>query len=61
MSAGLGAGAVLLAVSLFSERIYTTVLLISPTQHPLVALVEQAYSWRDLALPLFLAGWRPGG
>ncbi len=56
MSAGLGAGAVLLAVSLFSERIYTTVLLISPTQHPLVALVEQAYSWRDLALPLFLAG-----
>ncbi len=55
-AAGLGGGAVLLAVSLFTERIYTTVLFLSPTQHPLLAMVEQAFSWRDLLLPLFLAG-----
>lgn len=56
LAAGLGAGVVLLAVSIFSERLYTTVFLLSPTQHPLVALVEQAFSWRELLLPLFLAG-----
>jgi CAAX amino terminal protease family. len=56
LAAGLAAGAGLLAVSLFTERIYTTVLLLSPTQHPLIAMVAQAVSWRDLALPLFLAG-----
>lgn len=56
LAAGAGAGAVLLLVSIYSERLYTTVLLLSPTQHPLVAMVEQAFTWRDLLLPLFLAG-----
>jgi membrane protease YdiL (CAAX protease family) len=56
IAAGLGAGAILLAVSIFTERLYATVLLLSPTQHPLVAMVEQSYSWRELLLPLFLAG-----
>ncbi|MGI6092545.1 MAG: CPBP family intramembrane glutamic endopeptidase [Negativicutes bacterium] len=53
---GLVAGAVLLTVSLFSERIYTAALFISPTQHPLVAQAEKALNWQDLLLPLFLAG-----
>jgi len=52
---GLSAGAVLLAVSVFSERVYTTVFF-SSSQHPLIAQVEQAASWRDLALPLLLGG-----
>ncbi|HWQ61904.1 MAG TPA: CPBP family intramembrane glutamic endopeptidase [Negativicutes bacterium] len=56
LAAGLGAGAVLLLVSLYSERFYAAVFFLSPTQHPLVAMVEQAFSWRDLLLPLFLAG-----
>ncbi|MDT8900233.1 CPBP family intramembrane glutamic endopeptidase [Anaeroselena agilis] len=56
LAAGLGGGVLLLAASLFTERIYTTALFLSPTQHPLVAMVEQAFSWRDLLLPLFLAG-----
>lgn len=56
VATGLGAGAALLVVSMFTGRLYTTVLFLSPTQHPLVAAVEQAVSWRDLALPLFLAG-----
>lgn len=56
LAAGLGAGATLLLVSLYSERLYTTVFFLSPTQHPLVAMVEQAFSWQDLLLPLFLAG-----
>lgn len=53
---GLAAGAVLLAVSLFSERIYTTALFVSPSQHPLVVQAEKAIGWQDLLLPLFLAG-----
>jgi len=56
LAAGAGSGAVLLLASLFTERLYTTVFFLSPTQHPLVAMVEQAFSWRDLLLPLFLAG-----
>lgn len=56
LAVGVGAGAALLVVSVFTGRLYTTVLFLSPTQHPLVALVEQAFSWRELLLPLFLAG-----
>lgn len=53
---GLVIGFILLGVSVFSERIYTTVLFITPSQHPLVVEVENAMTWRDLAAPLFLAG-----
>ncbi|MEN6411689.1 MAG: type II CAAX endopeptidase family protein [Veillonellales bacterium] len=53
---GIGAGVFLLAISVFSERLYTTVLFLSPSQHPLVAQVEQASSWEQLLSPLFLAG-----
>jgi hypothetical protein len=56
LALGAVAGVVLLTVSIFSERLYTTVLYLSPSQHPLVAQVERAVSWRDLALPLLLAG-----
>jgi membrane protease YdiL (CAAX protease family) len=56
IAAGLGTGIVLLIVSIFSERVYTTLFLLAPSQHPLVVQVENAVSWRDLALPLFLAG-----
>jgi len=55
-AAGVAAGAVLLAVSIFSERVYTTVFFLTPSQHPLMAQVAGASSWRELALPLFLAG-----
>lgn len=53
---GVMIGVVLLGVSIFSERIYTTVLFLTPSQHPLVAEVDNAVSWRDLISPLFLAG-----
>lgn len=53
---GLVVGTVLLSVSIFSERIYTTVLFVSPSQHPLVVQAEQAVTWQELLLPLFLAG-----
>lgn len=53
---GLVIGFILLGVSVFSERIYTTVLFLTPSQHPLVVQVENAMTWRDLAAPLFLAG-----
>jgi membrane protease YdiL (CAAX protease family) len=56
VAGGLATGAALLAVSVFSERLYAAVFLISPSQHPLVARVEAAVSWRDLVLPLLLAG-----
>jgi membrane protease YdiL (CAAX protease family) len=49
-------GFILLGFSIFSERIYTTVLFLAPSEHPLVAQVEKAASWRDLISPLFLAG-----
>jgi uncharacterized protein len=55
-AAGVGAGGFLLAVSIFSERIYTTVFYLTPSQHPLMLAVAGASSWRELALPLFLAG-----
>lgn len=56
VAVGVAAGALLLGVSVFSERLYTAVFLLSPTQHPIVALVETARSWQELLLPLFLAG-----
>lgn len=56
IAAGIGAGIMLLFVSLYSERLYTTVLFLSPSQHPLVAQVENAASWQQLLMPIFLAG-----
>lgn len=53
---GVGAGIALLAVSIASERVYATTLLLTPTPHPLVAQVAVATRWRDLLGPLFLAG-----
>jgi membrane protease YdiL (CAAX protease family) len=53
---GLSAGLALLFVSLYSERLYATVLFLTPAQHPLVAMVENAASWQALLIPLFLAG-----
>ena len=53
---GLAGGTVLLFISLYSERLYTTMLLVSPTQHPIVAQVQSAGSWQQLLMPLFLAG-----
>lgn len=53
---GVAAGMVLLGVSLYSERIYTTMLFATPVQHPLIAQVEQATTWRQLVAPLFLSG-----
>lgn len=52
---GLFGGTVLLVISLYSERLYTTVLLVSPTQHPIVSQVQAAISWDQLLIPLFLA------
>ncbi|WP_378954215.1 CPBP family intramembrane glutamic endopeptidase [Pelosinus sp. sgz500959] len=54
---GLAAGLVLLAVSMFSERIAATMLFAAPTQHPLVLQVENATTWQQLIIPLFLAGF----
>ena len=53
---GLAVGFILLAVSIFSERIYATMLFITPTDHPLLAQVENATNWQQLISPLFLAG-----
>jgi membrane protease YdiL (CAAX protease family) len=53
---GVMIGIILLGISVFSERLYTTVLFLTPSQHPLVAQVDKAVSWRDLISPLFLAG-----
>jgi membrane protease YdiL (CAAX protease family) len=53
---GLVVGFILLAVSLFSEKIYTTMLFITPPDHPLVVQVEHATNWKELLIPLFLAG-----
>ena len=53
---GLAAGTALLLISLYSERLYTTMLLVAPTQHPIVAQVQAALSWQQLIIPLFLAG-----
>jgi uncharacterized protein len=54
---GLLVGILLLGVSIYSEKVFTTLLFVSPSQHPLVSLVEAAYSWQDLVVPLFLAGF----
>jgi membrane protease YdiL (CAAX protease family) len=53
---GIVVGFILLVISIYSEKIYTTVLFLTPSQHPLVAQAEKAISWKDLASPLFLAG-----
>lgn len=53
---GLLVGFLLLGVSVFSEKLYTTALFLTPSPHPLLVQVENAVSWRDLAPPLFLAG-----
>lgn len=53
---GMIVGLILLAVSLFSEQIATTLLFLTPTSHPLVAQVEAAANWQQLLIPLFLAG-----
>jgi membrane protease YdiL (CAAX protease family) len=52
---GIVAGFILLGVSIFSERIYTAMFLLTPTQHPLIVQVENATSLNQLAVPLFLA------
>lgn len=54
--AGLLAGIFLLGVSMYSERLYATTLFATPVQHPLVAQVQQALTWQQLMIPLFLAG-----
>lgn len=53
---GLLVGLALLFVSLYSERMFTTLLLLTPSQHPLVTLVVASHSWQELLVPLFLAG-----
>jgi len=53
---GVAVGFILLCISTFSERIFATMLYITPTQHPLVVQVENAKTWRDLLVPLLLAG-----
>jgi len=53
---GMAVGFILLAVSIFSEKIYTTMLFITPTDHPLIVQVENATTWQQLMVPLFLAG-----
>ncbi len=55
---GIFVGFLLLVISIYSEKIYTTVLFLTPSQHPLVAQAEKAISWYDLASPLFLADGR---
>lgn len=53
---GAAAGLILLTVSIFSEKIYTTMLFITPTEHPLIVQTEEAATWQQLMVPLFLAG-----
>jgi len=53
---GIAGGFVLLMVSTYSERLYTSVLMLSPAQHPLISIVKSAATWRELSIPLFLAG-----
>lgn len=53
---GAAVGLVLLAMSMFSEKIMTTMLFATPTQHPLVVEVENARTWQQVMVPLFLAG-----
>lgn len=53
---GLIAGGGLLMISMYSERLYTSLSITVPSQHPLVARVEEATSWQGLVVPLLLAG-----
>ena len=53
---GVAVGAILLAVSIFSEKIYSTLLFLTPIDHPLVVQAENATTWHQLMAPLFLAG-----
>jgi len=53
---GVVVGFILLTVSIFSEKLYTTMLFITPAQHPLLVQVENATTWQELMVPLFLAG-----
>lgn len=53
---GIAAGAVLLGVSLLSEKLYTTIFYWDVASHPLIVQVTQAESWQALVIPLFLAG-----
>lgn len=54
---GLAAGMGLLSISTYSERLYTSVRMLSPSQHPLVSAVQTASNWQEIRLPLFLAGF----
>ncbi len=49
-------GLLLLAVSLFSEKIYATMLFVTPPDHPLIVEVKNAVDWKEILIPLFLAG-----
>ena len=53
---GVGAGLVLLAISIFNEKIVTPIFFVIPKSHPLVVQVENAITWEQLIIPLFLAG-----
>jgi len=53
---GVVMGFFLLGCSVFSEKIYTTMLFLTPAQHPLVIQVKEAKTWHELLIPLFLAG-----
>lgn len=53
---GLGAGFLLSAISLYSERLYVAALVMNPVQHPLVSQVQAASQWLELVQPLLLAG-----
>jgi len=53
---GMAVGFILLTVSTFSEKIYTTMLFATPAPHPLVVQTASATTWQQLMVPLFLAG-----
>lgn len=53
---GIIVGFLLLVISSYSEKIYATMLFITPTNHPLIMQVENALTWGDLVIPLLLAG-----
>lgn len=54
---GIVIGFILLAVSIFSEKLYTTMLFFTFADHPLVVQAENAKTWQELISPLFLAGF----
>lgn len=53
---GVIVGFLLLVISSYSEKIYATMLFITPTNHPIIMQVENAVTWGDLVVPLLLAG-----